>query len=74
MHTCIRVRSLQSSPTLCNSMDCSPPGSSVHGISQARINKYINTQIDKYHDIRTKREIIYEALISQNGFKCNGKL
>ena len=24
----------QSSPTLCNSMDCGPPGSSVHGISQ----------------------------------------
>ena len=24
-------------PTLCNPMDCSPPGSSVHGISQARI-------------------------------------
>ena len=23
-------------PTLCNSMDCSPPGSSFHGISQAR--------------------------------------
>ena len=23
-------------PTLCNSMDCSPPGSSVHGIFQAR--------------------------------------
>ena len=23
--------------TLCNSLDCSPPGSSVHGISQARI-------------------------------------
>ena len=22
---------------LCNPMDCSPPGSSVHGISQARI-------------------------------------
>ena len=25
-----------SCPTLCNSMDCSPPGSSVHGILQAR--------------------------------------
>ena len=25
----------QSCPTLCNPMDCSPPGSSVHGISQA---------------------------------------
>ena len=28
---------IQSSPTLCNPMDCSPPGSSVHGIFQARI-------------------------------------
>ena len=26
---------LQSSPTLCNHMDCSPPGSSVHWILQA---------------------------------------
>ena len=30
------VQSLQSCPTLCNPMDCSPPGSSVHGILQAR--------------------------------------
>ena len=27
----------QSCPTLCNPVDCSPPGSSVHGILQARI-------------------------------------
>ena len=27
----------QSCPTLCNSMDCSPPGYSVHGVLQARI-------------------------------------
>ena len=27
----------QSCLTLCNTMDCSPPGSSVHGIFQARI-------------------------------------
>ena len=27
----------QSCPTLCDPMDCSLPGSSVHGISQARI-------------------------------------
>ena len=31
-----RSRKLQSSPTLYNPMDCSPPGSSVHGILQAR--------------------------------------
>ena len=28
---------IQSCPTLCNPMDCSPPGFSVHGILQARI-------------------------------------
>ena len=27
--------------TLCDSMDCSPPGSSVHGISQARILEWV---------------------------------
>ena len=27
----------QSCPTLCDPMDCNPPGSSVHRISQARI-------------------------------------
>ena len=30
----------QSRLTLCDPMDCSPPGPSVHGISQARILEY----------------------------------
>ena len=33
---CLCVHTL-SCPTLCDPMDYSPPGSSVHGISQARI-------------------------------------
>ena len=33
----LHAKSLQSCPTLFNPMDCSPPGSSVHGILQARI-------------------------------------
>ena len=33
----MKVLVAQSCPTLCKSMDCSPPGSSVHGILQARI-------------------------------------
>ena len=33
----------QSCPTLCNSMDCIPPGSSVHGILQARILEWVVT-------------------------------
>ena len=31
----------QSCPTLCDPLDCSPPGSSVHGISQARIQEWV---------------------------------
>src|SRR5574337_472162 len=38
MHTSVRARVcaklLQLCPTLCDPMDCSPPGSSVHGILQ----------------------------------------
>ena len=39
--TRIRVKSLQSCPTLCNPMACSPPGFSVHGILQARILEWV---------------------------------
>ena len=31
----------QSCPTLCNPVDCSPPGSSIHGILQARILEWV---------------------------------
>ncbi|KAB0377249.1 hypothetical protein FD755_011693, partial [Muntiacus reevesi] len=33
--------SLQSGPTLCDPMDCSPPGPSVHGIFQARMLEWV---------------------------------
>ena len=33
---CMRAQSRQSCPTLCNPMDCSPQGSSVHGTLQTR--------------------------------------
>ena len=35
------AKSLQSCPTLCDPIDCSPPGSSVHGILQARILEWV---------------------------------
>ena len=34
---CVCAKLLQLCPTLCDPVDCSPPGSSVHGILQARI-------------------------------------
>ena len=35
VHACTHAKSLQSCLTLCDRMDCSLPGSSVHGILQA---------------------------------------
>ena len=32
---------IQSCLTLCNTMGCSPPGSSVHGILQARVLEWV---------------------------------
>ena len=38
---CVLAKLLQSGPTLCDPMDYSLPGSSVHGILQARILKWV---------------------------------
>ena len=35
------AKSLQSCPTLCDPRDGSPPGSSVHGIYQARVLEWV---------------------------------
>jgi len=37
----VKVLVAQSCPTLCDLLDCSPPGSSVHGILQARILEWV---------------------------------
>ena len=41
MAACMRAKSFQSCLTLCDPMNCSLPGSSVHGILQARILKWV---------------------------------
>ena len=41
VHACVCAKLLPSCPTCCNSMDHSPPGCSVHGISQARILEWV---------------------------------
>ena len=43
MCVCVCVQSLQSCLTLCDLMDCSSPGSPVHGISQARILLWVSS-------------------------------
>ena len=41
------AKSLQSYPTLCDPTDCSLPGSSVHGILQARILEWVAISFSK---------------------------
>ena len=40
-HYHVPVKSLQSCPTVCDPMDCSLPGSAVHGILQAKILEWV---------------------------------
>ena len=40
-YVCMGAQSLESCPILCSLMDCSPPGSSVHRILQARILEWV---------------------------------
>ena len=41
LHVYMYAKSLHSCPTLCNPLDCSLPGCSVHGILQARILEWV---------------------------------
>ena len=43
IHVCFYAKSLQSCPTVCDPMDCSPPGSSVHGDSPRRVLEWVAT-------------------------------
>ena len=55
--TCMHAQSLQSCPTLCNPMDGSPPGSSVHRILQGRVPEWAAMSSSIYDT----NEFIYET-------------
>ena len=44
---CVSVLVTRSCPTLCKPMDCSPPGSSVQGILQARILEWVKISFSR---------------------------
>ena len=56
------AKSLQSCPTLCDPTDSSPPGSSIHGIFQARVlewgaiafSQFYNPGVFKWTHNKTK--------------------
>ena len=50
IYICMDTKSLQLHPILCDPMDCSPPGSSVHGILQARTLIFIFSLVSTWLD------------------------
>ena len=77
---CMKVKSesedAQSCPTLSNPMDCSPPGSPIHGIFQARVLEWGAIAFSAYRVWRSLNKIILlqqcltwlKCLISSNCF------
>ena len=49
----------KSCPTLCESMDCSPPSSSVHGISQAKILEWVTISFSNKAFLSSLKRVIF---------------
>ena len=65
--TCVHAQSLQSCPTLCYPMDCSPPGSSTHEVSQARILEWVAISFSRGSSLprnRTQLSSIADRLVT----------
>ena len=52
------AKSRQSCPTLCDPTDGSPPGSSVHGISQARALEWVATALSNMRHSKALKQIV----------------
>ena len=70
---CVKVKSesevAQSCPTLHNPMDCSPPGSSIHGIFQARVLEWGVIAFSDYQ-LQSHLYYIYSSTILGVNFLC----
>ena len=72
---CVRAKSLQSCLTLCDPVDCSLPGSSVHGILQARVLKWIAMPSSKgSSQTRDQTDISYVSCIGRQVLFHSGHL
>ena len=61
LHQCMKVKSesevAQSCPTFSDPMDCSPPGSSAHGILQARVLEWVAIDFSNAMKVKSESEV-----------------
>ena len=63
-----------SCPTLCNPMDCSLPGSSAHGVFQARVLEWVAIAFSTHmYLLLRKNSVNCLDMSQQNGHLKNGK-
>ena len=64
---CVKLKSesevAQSCLTLCDPMDCSPPGSPVHGIFQARVLEWVATAFSNQYTTMCKIDSQWEGTL-----------
>ena len=69
VYMCVLVA--QSCPTLCNPMDCSPPGPSVHGILQARTLEWVAISFSKRNYRKKESEVAQSCPTLCNPVDCS---
>ena len=73
---CMKMKSesevAQSCPTLHNPMDCSPPGSSIHGIFQTRVLEWVAIAfLGYYNSMRGLRSVAQSCLTLCDPMNCS---
>ena len=67
------AKSLQSCPTLFDPMDCSPPGSSAHGIVQTRVLEWVAIAFSRMSSNKCQNLILFEPMqLKQTIITCSG--
>ena len=66
----LHAKSLQSCPTVCNPMNCGPPGSSVHGILQAIKWSGLSTPGNKAEWVTHSSALLQEIFLTQGLNPC----
>ena len=68
---CVCAKSLRWCLTLCNSMDCSPPASSVYGILKARILEWVAMPSSRGSSpVKNRTQVFYVSYISRQILYC----
>ena len=65
------AKSLQSCPTLCDPIDCNPPGSPIPGILQARTLEWVAISFLQCMKMKSEREVTQSCPTLSDPMDCN---